>query len=112
MPHLYTHKDPTIATVLLLRRIGQIHEPYALPRQLLDFARRRLGVLSVRRVKAVVVEGDTVDKAHEQERPMGTAFGYLDGATVVNGEEDVCCAGKIREGVFKGKGIKGFEEHE
>lgn len=54
------------------------------------------------------MEGYAVDDADEEERPVGAAFGDLDVAAVVDGEEDVGCAGEVGEGFFEGEGVGGL----
>lgn len=58
------------------------------------------------------MEGDGVGDGDEQEGPVGAAFGEGGVAAVVDGEEDVGCAGEVREGVFEGEGIGGLHQHE
>jgi len=58
------------------------------------------------------VESYAVDDGHEQKRPVGAAFGDGDIACVVYGEENVCCAGEVWEGVFEGYGVGRLHQHE
>ena len=68
--HLDTHKHPTITRIILLRRILEINKPYRARQQLTNLIRSELGFAPIRRVERVVVEGDAVDDADEEERPV------------------------------------------
>ena len=54
------------------------------------------------------MEGYAIDDGDEQERPVGAAFCDRDVAGVVYGQEDVCCAREVWEGVFQGQRVGGL----
>ena len=108
MLHLDTHENATIARIILLRRILQIDKADGTGEQLADFVGGELGFAAVGRVEGVVVEGDAVDDADEEEGPVRATLGDLDVAAVVDGEEDVRCAGEVGEGFFEGERVGGL----
>ena len=58
--------------------------------------------------EGVVVEGEAVEEADEEEGPVGAAFGEVGVGAVVDGEEDVGCRCEVGEGVFEGGGVGGL----
>ena len=70
-----------------------------------DFTRR-----FVVRVHAVVVEGDAVDDADEQQGPVRAAFGDGGVAVVVYGQEDVGRVCEVWQSGFQGQRVRGLEE--
>jgi len=58
------------------------------------------------------VEGDAVDEADEEERPVRAPFGHLDVPAVVDGQEYVCRFAEVRQGVFDGSWVGSLHEHE
>lgn len=105
MPHQHAHKDAAIAGILLLGRVVEVDEADGLAGQLGDFEGGKRSFLVVGGVHGVVVEGEAVEEADEEEGPVGAAFGELDVGAVVDGEEDVGCGGEVGEGVFEGGGV-------
>lgn len=57
------------------------------------------------------MEGDAVDDGHEEEGPVGAAFGDRNVAGIVYREEDVGGLGEVGEGFFEGEGIGCLHEH-
>lgn len=112
MPHLDTNVHAAITAILLLRTILQIHEPKRPIQQRTNLIRSKPRLIVIGRGQGIVVEGHAVDDRDEQERPVAAAFGDGHVARVVYGEEDVCCAGEVGEGVFQGERVGRLHEHE
>lgn len=58
------------------------------------------------------MKGDAVDDGNEQERPVGAAFGLVDIAAVVDGEENVARLCEVRECFAERARVWGLKEHE
>ena len=112
MAHQHADKDAAIARILLLGRVLQIDEADVAAQQLGDLVCRQGRFGAVGRAQAVVVEGDAVDEADEQQRPVRAAFGPGGVVAVVDGQEDVGGVGEVGEGVGEGGGVGGLHEHE
>lgn len=89
MTHVQADIDSAIGTVILLWAISQFDELQGFLEEVGHFGREVVGVLSVAGVQGVIVEGDAVDDGDEEKRPVGSAFGYVGVAAVIDGEEDV-----------------------
>lgn len=100
MLHKQTHINPTIAPVLLLRRIVQLYKPQPHTKEGLHLLADFVGFFFVVGHEAVVVEGYAVDDGDEEEGPVGAGFGDIGVAAVVDGEEDVGYVGEIGEGIL------------
>lgn len=58
------------------------------------------------------MECDSVDDRDQEEGPVRAALCLGDVATVVDGEEDMCCATEIRECLAQSPGIGRLKDHE
>jgi len=112
MPHVQAHEHATVARVVLLRRVLQVDEAEGLVDQAAEFLGRVVCFGLVAGWEAVVVEGDAVDDADEEEGPVRAAFCGGDALVVVDGEEDVCDVCEVREGVFDCSRVGCLHEHE
>ena len=111
MPHRQAYKDSTVTAIILQRGIIQLHEAERAVEEPAYFLGDDRGFALVAGGEGVVVEGDAVDDGDEEEGPVGAAFGFDDGAAVVDWEEDVGCFGEVGEGFEECARVRGLEEH-
>lgn len=112
MLHEQAHKDATIAPILLLRRVQQIDKLQRPAKQLLELMTRQPRLHLIAGTQRVVMERHAVQNTDEQQRPMRPALGDVDGAAVVDGQEDVGRAGEVWQCGFEGERVLGFHQQE
>lgn len=89
MTHHNTHKHATVAAVALLRAIVQLLISERYSEYLGHAVRCDFALVVVAAPHGIVVECDAVERGDQEKRPVGTSFGLLDVAVVVDRKEDV-----------------------
>ena len=110
MLHQQTHIDATIAAVLLPRRVLEVQEPQRPAEEDAESVRQELRLGAVGGVHAVVVEGDAVDDADEEQRPVRAALCHFRVAAVVHRQEDVRRVREVWQRRAQGQGVFGLQE--
>ena len=98
--HEQADEDAAVAAVLLLGRVVHVDEAEGPAEQLGHLLGDGAALELVDGGQAVVVEGDAVEHADEQQRPVRAALGLLDVAAVVDRQEDVRRRAEVRQYVF------------
>lgn len=112
MLHEQADEDAAIAAVLLLGRVVHVDEAEGLAEQLGHLLGDGAAFELVDGGQAVVVEGDAVERADEQQRPVRAALGLLDVAAVVDRQEDVRRRAEVRQHVFQRQRVRRVHQHE
>jgi hypothetical protein len=110
--HEQADEDAAVAAVLLLGRVVHVDEAEGLAEQLGHLLGDGAALELVDGGQAVVVEGDAVEHADEQQRPVRAALGLLDVAAVVDRQEDVRRRAEVRQYVFQRQWVRRVHQHE
>ena len=85
MSHKQTHKHSAVTSILLLRAIFQINEPQRPVQDLAHLPRRQVRLCIVRTPQRIIVKRNTIERRHEQERPVTAALCDAYVAIIVDG---------------------------